>query len=226
MKHCDYCGGSNPVLCDGCARLERTAREQAEWRAAEAEAKLAAAAHLVAETYAALDAAGAPVAIADARGEPVPLSLAQLVERLRAEIARLRGILPELPPRPPNGNGLPRYGLRWNGPTKPLAVPIGDGYWTPWHLAHAEADRLRARVAELEALTAENQRQCVEAQEAQLRLSQDIATERAARAQAEGRYESAAEMVATERAGAEAAERRIAALESVLRDAGEKERKP
>ena len=60
--------------------------------------------------------------------------------------------------------------------------------------------------AELEALTAENQRQCVEAQEAQLRLSQDLATERALRAQAEGRYESAAEMVARERERAERAE--------------------
>lgn len=42
---------------------------------------------------------------------------------------------PELPPRPPDGSGLPRYGLRWNGPTSPLSVPMDTGYWTPWHLA-------------------------------------------------------------------------------------------
>lgn len=42
---------------------------------------------------------------------------------------------PELPPFPPSGEGLPRYGLRWNGPDVPLSVPILDGYWTPWHLA-------------------------------------------------------------------------------------------
>ena len=52
-----------------------------------------------------------------------------------AELERLRGITPELPPRPPRGEGLPRYGIRWNGPTEPLAVPMDDGYWTPWHLA-------------------------------------------------------------------------------------------
>lgn len=42
---------------------------------------------------------------------------------------------PDFPPFPPEGEGLPRYGLRWNGPDKPLAVPMEDGYWTPWHLA-------------------------------------------------------------------------------------------
>lgn len=30
---------------------------------------------------------------------------------------------------------LPRYGIRWNGPQGPIAVPMPDGYWTPWHLA-------------------------------------------------------------------------------------------
>lgn len=51
------------------------------------------------------------------------------------EIERLRGLKPELPPRPPDGGGLPRYGLRWNGPHEPVAVPMDDGFWTPWHLA-------------------------------------------------------------------------------------------
>lgn len=62
------------------------------------------------------------------------------VDNLRAELERLKGITPELPPRPPEGDGLPRYGLRWNGPGLPLAVPMGDGYWTPWHLASKAVD--------------------------------------------------------------------------------------
>ena len=57
------------------------------------------------------------------------------IEELRARVERLRGIKPELPPRPPQGEGLPRYGIRLNGPTEPPAVPMDDGYWTPWHLA-------------------------------------------------------------------------------------------
>ena len=55
---------------------------------------------------------------------------------------------PVLPPYPPDGEGMPRYGLQWNGPTNPLSVPMDDGYWTPWHLANAEVERLQARVAE------------------------------------------------------------------------------
>lgn len=60
-------------------------------------------------------------------------------DQLQAEVELLRGLKPEAPPYPPAGNGLPRYGLRWNGPTQPLAVPMDNGYWTPWHLA----DQLR-----------------------------------------------------------------------------------
>ena len=63
-------------------------------------------------------------------------------DQLRAECERLRGLKPECPPRPPHHNGpdyqhpgLPRYGLRWNGPGEPIAVPMDDGYWTPFHLA-------------------------------------------------------------------------------------------
>lgn len=55
---------------------------------------------------------------------------------LLAEIERLKGLRPAYPPRPPEGEGLPRYGLRWNGPQHPLATPMHDGYWTPWHLAN------------------------------------------------------------------------------------------
>src|SRR5690349_14633585 len=40
-------------------------------------------------------------------------------KRLQGEIERLRGIQPELPPMPPAGKGLPRYGIRWNGPQSP-----------------------------------------------------------------------------------------------------------
>ena len=60
------------------------------------------------------------------------------------DIERLRGVTPEVPPRPTEGNGLPRYGLRWNGPHEPVSVPMDDGYWTPWHLA----DLLRAQLVE------------------------------------------------------------------------------
>jgi hypothetical protein len=66
---------------------------------------------------------------------------------LKAENARLRGIKPKMPPFPPNGSGLPRYGLRWNGPEQPLATPMEDGYWTPWHLA----DHYKARCERMEA---------------------------------------------------------------------------
>lgn len=69
---------------------------------------------------------------------------------LISEIDRLRGIQPAYPPRPPEGHGLPRYGLRWNGPQQPLAVLMDDGYWTPWHLANqliAEIDGLKACIA-------------------------------------------------------------------------------
>jgi hypothetical protein len=57
---------------------------------------------------------------------------------------------PMLPPFPPFGEGMPRYGLSWNGPASLLSTPMDDGFWTPWHLASAENERLQARVAELE----------------------------------------------------------------------------
>lgn len=59
------------------------------------------------------------------------------LEQLQAECEMLRGLTPEPPPRPPAGEGLPRYGIRWSGPGTPLSVPMDDGYWTPWHLAEA-----------------------------------------------------------------------------------------
>lgn len=51
---------------------------------------------------------------------------------LHAENERLRGLVPDLPPRPPEGDGLPRYGLRWNGPGQPLG-----------HLAEAQSAALQ-----------------------------------------------------------------------------------
>jgi hypothetical protein len=40
-------------------------------------------------------------------------------------------------------NTLKRYGIEWTGPKTPIAVPMKDGHWTPWHLA-------QERIAELE----------------------------------------------------------------------------
>lgn len=78
-------------------------------------------------------------------GEHAHVYCATDYDALHAEAEALRGLTPELPPRPPEGAGLPRYGLRWNGPAQPLSVPMDDGYWTPWHLAEA----LRAENAAL-----------------------------------------------------------------------------
>ena len=65
----------------------------------------------------------------------------QAIIALAEEVHRLKGIEPQVPPRPPCGGGLPRYGISWNGPEKPLAVPMDDGYWTPYHLAEQVAKR-------------------------------------------------------------------------------------
>lgn len=64
-------------------------------------------------------------------------------EKLRQQVETFQGLKPAMPPRPPTGEGLPRYGLRWDGPSQPLSVPMDDGYWTPWHLAQGECEKLR-----------------------------------------------------------------------------------
>lgn len=64
-------------------------------------------------------------------------------EELRQQVETFQGLKPAMPPMPPTGEGLPRYGLKWNGPSQPLSVPMDDGYWTPWHLAQAECEKLR-----------------------------------------------------------------------------------
>ncbi len=70
-----------------------------------------------------------------------PADTRDMLLALRDALDRAQGIKPELPPMPPDGTGAPRYGLRWNGPQEPLAVPMDDGYWTPWHLAQATITR-------------------------------------------------------------------------------------
>jgi len=84
----------------------------------------------------------------DSRWVPGETALDALIrerDELRNENERLRGLAPELPPRAPEGDGLPRYGLRWSGPDQPLAVPMVDGYWTPWHLAEGVRKELEER---------------------------------------------------------------------------------
>ena len=66
------------------------------------------------------------------------LDAASEIEALRAQVAALKGCVPELPEPLYAGNHLPRFGIRWNGPTEPLCVPMDDGYWTPWHYAEAK----------------------------------------------------------------------------------------
>ena len=38
---------------------------------------------------------------------------------------------------------LPRYGIKWNGPTNPITTEINDGYWTPWHIANDAITKLK-----------------------------------------------------------------------------------
>lgn len=50
----------------------------------------------------------------------------------------------------PNEMAIVRYGIKWNGPREPIGTPMVDGYWTPWHIANAEIERLRAEVVALQ----------------------------------------------------------------------------
>ena len=80
--------------------------------------------------------------------EDLLLAERRKTEAAEARIAELEGLRPELPYPPflgaPMPEGMPRYGLRYNGPTEPLAVPMPDGYWTPWHVANARAEAAEA----------------------------------------------------------------------------------
>ena len=38
---------------------------------------------------------------------------------------------------------LERWGLRWKGSDQPVCELMEDGYWTPWHKAKKEIDRLK-----------------------------------------------------------------------------------
>jgi hypothetical protein len=98
-----------------------SADQMAEWRALHGEGMVSAVGEYTPEEFwLALDTIDA---------------LAAANQQLQAECELLRGLKPEAPPYPPEGEGLPRYGIRWNGPGVPLGVPMDDGYWTPWHLA-------------------------------------------------------------------------------------------
>jgi hypothetical protein len=46
-------------------------------------------------------------------------------------------------------NTLKRYGIEWTGPKTPIAVPMKDGHWTPWHLAQERIAELEKEVQEL-----------------------------------------------------------------------------
>jgi hypothetical protein len=71
-----------------------------------------------------------------------------LAERdaLAVQVKQLKGIKPELPPFPPQGSCLPRFGIKWNGQYEPISTPMDDGYWTPYHLALAQNAELAAEV--------------------------------------------------------------------------------
>lgn len=72
--------------------------------------------------------------------------LRERLDEAEAERDQLRGIRPELPPRPPEGTWGMRYGIRWNGPSVPLAVPMEDGYWTPWHIANEALEQMQEKL--------------------------------------------------------------------------------
>ena len=76
----------------------------------------------------------------------------EMALQLEQENERLKGIKPELPPYIDEGEGLPRYGLSWNGPTVPLTKPMGDGYWTPWHLAIQLEEKIKQLELDVKAL--------------------------------------------------------------------------
>lgn len=62
--------------------------------------------------------------------------LRQQLQELQATVEQLKGIKPDiLDGFNLVGAKLPRYGIRWNGPSEPIAVAMPDGYWTPHHVA-------------------------------------------------------------------------------------------
>lgn len=63
---------------------------------------------------------------------------------LVAQVESLKGIKPEMPPRPQQGCGLPRYGIKWNGDHQPISTPMDDGYWTPYHLVEQCLNQIKA----------------------------------------------------------------------------------
>ena len=64
----------------------------------------------------------------------IKIQMQILISNLESRIAVLEGAKPELPPRP-DADGDLRYGIRWTDEKTPIAVPMDDGYWTPWHIS-------------------------------------------------------------------------------------------
>ncbi len=91
-----------------------------------------------------------------------PSAASQLHEayaRIRQLEAKLEAIAAR-PAAPQVGEApLTRYGVTWEGgKDEPLLTPMPDGYWTPWHLAVGEAERLREALAGLLALEDERRK--------------------------------------------------------------------
>lgn len=59
------------------------------------------------------------------------------------EIDKLKGIKPQNLSE--KIHPMQRFGVRWNGPSQPLAVPMDDGYWTPYHAAKIYVDIIIAK---------------------------------------------------------------------------------
>lgn len=80
---------------------------------------------------------GAAISLFERRSNPCPLVPSAEAEAQLQEPAPV----PAFPPRPPvtkghdNPTSLTRWGIQWNGPENPIAVPMDNGYWTPWHVA-------------------------------------------------------------------------------------------
>jgi len=69
------------------------------------------------------------------------------IDRLGEWLDEEREQVSELEASARDGGDLVRYGIEWAGPKDPIAVPMDDGYWTPWHLANQKLTRASAVVS-------------------------------------------------------------------------------
>mgnify|MGYP001374979456 CR=1 FL=1 len=61
------------------------------------------------------------------------------------EIEKLKGIKPGFYVNDNlSDNDLPRYGIRWHSKEEPIATPMSDGYWTPFHIANHIIEQYQA----------------------------------------------------------------------------------